>query len=113
MMEHYACNRIVLAAAGNVNHENFVALANDYFTELPQNRPITIETLGYTSGEFREKRPLEQLHLVFGFDGLSYVDQDYYPMAVLSTLLGGGMSSRLFQEAREQRGLVYSIYTSI
>jgi predicted Zn-dependent peptidase len=111
MMENYACDRIVLAAAGNVEHETFVALANDYFTKLPQNRPIDTETLDYVSGEFREKRQLEQLHLVVGFDGLSYDDADYYPMAVLSTLLGGGMSSRLFQEARERRGLVYSIYT--
>jgi predicted Zn-dependent peptidase len=51
------------------------------------------------------------VHLVLGFQGVGYRDPDFYAVSVLSTLLGGGMSSRLFQEAREKRGLVYSIYT--
>ena len=54
---------------------------------------------------------LEQAHLITGFDVVSYEDPDYHALAVYSTLLGGGMSSRLFQEARERRGLVYSIYS--
>ena len=111
MRENYACDRLVLSAAGSVSHEAFVTLAKNSFSQLPLKGPMTIEELGYVSGEFREERDLEQLHLVLGFEGLSYIDADYYPMAVLSTLLGGGMSSRLFQEARERRGLVYSIYT--
>jgi predicted Zn-dependent peptidase len=59
----------------------------------------------------REERDLDQVQIVLGFDGLSYSDPDYYALAVHSTLLGGGMSSRLFQEVREKRGLVYSIYS--
>ena len=62
-------------------------------------------------GDFREERDLEQVHLVLGFEGVGYRDPDFYPLSVLSTLLGGGMSSRLFQEVREKRGLVYSIYS--
>ena len=111
MTEQYACDRIVLSAAGNVNHDEFVTLAQDTFTRLPFKSPRATETLDYVNGDYRENRDLEQLHFVMGFNGLSYLDIEYYPMAVLSTLLGGGMSSRLFQEARERRGLVYSIYS--
>ena len=55
-------------------------------------------------------RDLEQVHLLLGFDGVTYDDPDFYAMQVYATLLGGGMSSRLFQEVREIRGLAYSIY---
>jgi predicted Zn-dependent peptidase len=65
----------------------------------------------YTGGEYREMRDLDQAHIVLGFDSPGYGEPDYYPAMLLSTLLGGGMSSRLFQEIREKRGLVYSIYS--
>ena len=65
----------------------------------------------YRGGEFREARDLDQVHIVLGFPSVSYSDPDFYPSMMLSTLLGGGMSSRLFQEVRERRGLVYSIYS--
>jgi len=65
----------------------------------------------YQGGEYREERDIEQVNLVLGYGGVSYDDPDYYTASVLSTLLGGGMSSRLFQEIREKRGLVYSIYS--
>ncbi|MAI10462.1 MAG: peptidase M16 [Rhodospirillaceae bacterium TMED167] len=111
MDEQYSGNRIVVAAAGNVDHDAFVTQAKSIFTQLPPNNPHGTEPVTYRGGDYREKRDLEQVHLVMGFDGISHNDPDYYPLAVLSTLLGGGMSSRLFQEAREKRGLVYSIYT--
>ena len=62
-------------------------------------------------GDFRTDRGLEQVHLVIGLEGLSYHDSDFYALQVFSTLLGGGMSSRLFQEVRERRGLVYTIHS--
>jgi predicted Zn-dependent peptidase len=65
----------------------------------------------YNGGEFREGRDLDQVHIVLGFPAVGYSDPDFYPVMMLSTLLGGGMSSRLFQEIREKRGLVYSIYS--
>jgi predicted Zn-dependent peptidase len=65
----------------------------------------------YKGGEFREARDLDQVHIVLGFRSVGFGDRDYYPTLLLSTLLGGGMSSRLFQEVREKRGLVYSIYS--
>ena len=67
----------------------------------------------YVGGDIRVERSLEQLHLVVGFEALGYRDPDYYALGVLSTLYGGGMSSRLFQEIREIRGLAYSVYSFI
>lgn len=65
----------------------------------------------YTSGEYRETRDLEQIHLILGFPSAAMGSHEFYGMSILSNLFGGGMSSRLFQEIRENRGLVYSIDT--
>jgi predicted Zn-dependent peptidase len=108
---HYAAPRLVLSAAGNVEHERMVDLAGRLFGDLPAPVADGAEPMAYAGGEYREERDLEQLHLVLGFAGVGYHDPDHYVDQVLSTLLGGGMSSRLFQEIREKRGLVYSIYT--
>ena len=108
---HYGAPGIVLSAAGRLDHDQLVDMALKAFGKLP-NRPVPdSENAVYTGGNFREARDLEQMHLVLGFDGVGVHDPDYYAHSVLSTLLGGGMSSRLFQEVREKRGLVYSIYT--
>ena len=108
---HYGAPGIVLSAAGRLDHDRLVDMALKAFGKLP-NQPVPeSENAVYTGGDFREARDLEQMHLVIGFDGVGVHDPDYYAHSVLSTLLGGGMSSRLFQEVREKRGLVYSIYT--
>lgn len=111
MREHYSAPRMVLAAAGRVDHDRLVAEAEAAFANLPTYADMTPEAAVYAGGDFREDRDIEQVNLVIGFDGVSYDDPDYYSASVLSTLLGGGMSSRLFQEVREKRGLVYSIYS--
>jgi predicted Zn-dependent peptidase len=111
MRHHYLPPRMVLAAAGKVDHERFVTLAAGSFDGLPAGDAELPEPARYQGGERREPRDLEQVHLVLGFDGIPYRDPDYYAQSVLSTLLGGGMSSRLFQEVREKRGLAYSIYS--
>lgn len=108
---HYGAPRMVLAAAGRVDHDALLELAASAFERLPANAGAEREPARYRGGDFREERDLEQVHLVLGFQGVGYRDDDFYPISVLSTVLGGGMSSRLFQEAREKRGLVYSIYT--
>jgi predicted Zn-dependent peptidase len=110
---NYAAERMVLAAAGNVVHERLVALAEDLLGGLPAHRPVAAEAASYRGGERREQRELEQLHLVLGFPGLTLGDPDYYAASVLSTAFGGGMSSRLFQEVREKRGLVYAIHSFV
>ena len=111
MRRHYAAGNTVVAAAGNLQHDTVVALAQKHFADLPSVMPGAFSAGAYAGGEFREARDLDQVHIVLGFPGVSYADPDYYPALLLSTLLGGGMSSRLFQEIREKRGLVYSIYS--
>ncbi|KAA0581048.1 insulinase family protein [Azospirillum sp. B21] len=108
---HYGAPGMVLSAAGRIEHDRMVDLAFKAFGDLPSGAPPKPEPASYTGGDFREDRDLEQMHLVLGFDGVGVHDPDFYAHSVLSTLLGGGMSSRLFQEVREKRGLVYSIYT--
>lgn len=109
--QQYGAGSMVLSAAGAIEHAALVEAAAKAFDAVPACPHGTGDTARYAGGEYREDRDLEQLHLVLGFEGLGYHDPDFYAAAVLSTLLGGGMSSRLFQEIREKRGLVYSIYS--
>jgi predicted Zn-dependent peptidase len=111
MRQHYTTANTVIAAAGNLDHERVVALAARHFADLPPAAAPEAEPGRYHGGEFREARDLDQVHIVLGFPSVAYADPDYYPTMLLSTLLGGGMSSRLFQEVREKRGLVYSVYS--
>ena len=111
MKSHYAAGNIVVAATGALEHDRVVDLVGQHFADLPTVMPQEAVPGRYDGGEFRESRDLDQVHIVLGFPGTGYADPDYYPVMLLSTLLGGGMSSRLFQEIREKRGLVYSIYS--
>lgn len=111
MDDHYSASRMVFSAAGNIEHDAVVRLVEEGFDSLPRGGDTISEPARYVGGDFRQQRDLEQAHLVLGFEGIPFNDPDYYPLSVLSVVLGGGMSSRLFQEVREQRGLVYAIYT--
>lgn len=111
MARHYGPSRMVVAAAGAVEHEQLLSLVDQHFADLPAVTPHEPEAAIYAGSEFREERDLDQVHIVLGFPSATYTDPDHYPVQLLSTLLGGGMSSRLFQEIREKRGLVYSIYS--
>jgi predicted Zn-dependent peptidase len=111
MKRHYAPSNVVVAAAGKLEHAQILDLVQRHFADLPPQVPPGMETGVYQGGEFREDRDLDQVHIVLGFPSVGYSDPDYYPTLLLSTVLGGGMSSRLFQEIREKRGLVYSIYS--
>jgi predicted Zn-dependent peptidase len=113
LRDHYGARRMVLAAAGNLEHEQLVDLADKLLSELPAERLVSTEPARYAGGDRREDRDLEQLHLVLGFPGVTLGDPDYYAASVLSTAFGGGMSSRLFQEIREKRGLVYAIHSFV
>lgn len=110
LREHYGARRMVLAAAGNLDHQHIAGLAERLLADVPAERPAATEPARYAGGERREERDLEQLHLVLGFPGLVLDDPDFYAGSVLTTAFGGGMSSRLFQEIREKRGLVYAIH---
>ena len=111
MGQHYTPQNMVVAASGNLRHEDVVDLVARHFADLPNAQQEDPMPADYTGGEFREMRELDQAHIVLGFSAPGYGEADYYPAMLLSTLLGGGMSSRLFQEIREKRGLVYSIYS--
>ncbi|HVY15477.1 MAG TPA: pitrilysin family protein [Rhodopila sp.] len=111
MGRNYAGDSIVVAAAGNLEHDRIVDLVRQHFADLPTKARPAFDAAAYRGGTFREDRDLDQVHVVLGFPSVGYSDDDYYPTLLMSTLLGGGMSSRLFQEIREKRGLVYSIYS--
>ena len=111
LKSNYTAPATVVAAAGNLDHDALVDQVANHFTGLRRNATPHVEAARYQGGEHRTERDLEQVHVLLGFEGLSYEDPDYYAAAVLSTLFGGGMSSRLFQEVREARGLVYSVYS--
>ena len=108
--EHYGAEQMVFAAAGNFDHDRLAGLADKLLGGLPTKGAFASEPARYEGGERRIARDLEQLHLVLGFPGLVLSDPDYYAASVVSTAFGGGMSSRLFQEIREKRGLVYAIH---
>ncbi|MBH69567.1 MAG: peptidase M16 [Rhodospirillaceae bacterium] len=110
--DNYSGNRMVFAAAGDIEHEDLVDQVAARFNSLSStDAEMVDEPAEYSGGDFRQKKDLEQIHLVIGFPGLAYGHQEFYASQVLSMLLGGGMSSRLFQEVREKRGLAYAIHT--
>ena len=111
MSKHYKSEQMAVVAAGNLNHNQYVKMVEDYFGDLNFSREQIAQKPVYKGGPNYVNRELEQVNLLFGLDGVSYDDPDYYTSQVMSMVLGGGMSSRLFQEVREKRGLVYSIYS--
>ena len=111
MSQEYSSSRMIFAATGAINHEKIVELCQKHFSQLSNHETKTYDKSSYRGGHFYENRKLEQIHLVLGFESCPYGHPDYYPLSVFSSLLGGGMSSRLFQEVREKRGLVYSVYS--
>lgn len=111
MDQAYGAGSMVLSAAGMIEHDHLVALARHLFCDLPDRRPLGDGAAAYGGGVHLEDRELEQVHLTVGFPGIGMQDPDIYASSVLATLFGGGMSSRLFQEIRERRGLVYSIHS--
>lgn len=109
---YYNADNIIFSAVGNVDHSQLLELASKSFLGFstePTN--YSKEKFRYTSGFYSDERDIEQTHVIIGFEGLASTDKDYYTLAIFSSILGGGMSSKLFQEVREKRGLVYSIYT--
>lgn len=112
MHDHYRPANMVMSAAGNLSHDTLVDLAREHFSEdMTKGVGDTQGKAKYVGGEVRETRDIDQVHLLLGFEGFSYRDDDFYAASVMSILFGGGMSSRLFQEVREKRGLVYAVYS--
>lgn len=110
MDRNYVGDRMVICAAGNVDHNALVDIANDRFHTLKRTGAPEPEKARYAGGEDRLVSEHEQAHIVLGFEGRAYNSDGFYAAQILASILGGGMSSRLFQEVREKRGLCYSVY---
>ncbi len=110
--EHYRPGNIVVAAAGNLEHEQMVELVGAGLGVEDGVRPARIDpSFAPSEAVVSERRSTEQAHLVLGVRALARDDPDRYALSVVNQALGGGMSSRLFQEVREKRGLAYSVYS--
>ena len=111
--EHYGPNQMILAAAGAVDHDAIVKMAEGLFGDMPAvpRASELIQPAVFAGGERRENKALEQVHFTLAFEGPTYRDPAIYTAQIYATALGGGMSSRLFQEVREKRGLCYTIFS--
>jgi predicted Zn-dependent peptidase len=108
---HYRAPDIVVAAAGAVDHAAVVADVEQRFASFTGPASPLPEAAKFGGGSRVEKRELEQVHIAMALPGVAVTDDSLYSLQVFTNILGGGMSSRLFQEARERRGLCYSIYS--
>jgi predicted Zn-dependent peptidase len=101
---------MILSAAGGVDHTSIVRQAEALFGHIMPRGPEAPEPAAFRTGERREMKGLEQVHFALGFEAPGYRSPDYYTAQIYAQAMGGGMSSRLFQEIREKRGLCYSIF---
>ncbi len=108
--EHYGPEQMILSAAGAVDHDALMKMAEEMFGHLQPRRGLIPEAARFTGGEARQQKDLEQAHFALAFESPGYRDDAIYTAQIYSTALGGGMSSRLFQEVRETRGLCYTIF---
>jgi len=111
----YSPSNLVITAAGNLTHDRLVTLVRQYFSDLPPGRPLTPgETPGtHARIALRNKKALEQVHLCLGVPSYPLPHRERFSCYVLNTLLGGGMSSRLFQNIRERQGLAYAVFSEL
>ena len=111
---YYLPDRIIVAAAGNVDHVDFVAQVRDGFWRmLGDGLPHCSTPRSFNPGVAIEYHPVSQVYFAIGFQGVTYADPQRYCQYTLNSLLGGGISSRLYRRVREERGLVYDIGSEI
>ena len=110
MDRFYGSNQMIVCAAGLLKHEEFASMVGERFSGLSVSAVPDRITPLWQAGHRRADRELEQTHTVFGFPAPGITSSQRYDMLVLANLYGGGMSSRLFQKVREERGLCYSIF---
>ena len=108
--EHYGPGQMIVAAAGAVDHDALVRQADTIFGHLSPVIGAQREPARWQGTEQRRVKRLEQAHFALAFEGPGYLDADFYAAQIWTNALGGGMSSRLFQKIREERGLCYSIF---
>lgn len=109
----YQAGSLALVAAGKVDHGALVALAEKHFESLPTGTIPAPDPARFTGGDRVGRTSSDQAHLALAFRGPAQLDADYFAVRLFADAVGGGMSSRLFQQLREERGLAYSVYASL
>lgn len=108
--QRYRPGQMILSAAGAVDHDALVTLAEDLFGDMTATGTVAPPSARFAGGESRTIKPLEQAHFALAFESPDYTDPAIHTAKIYASALGGSMSSRLFQEIRERRGLCYTIY---
>lgn len=111
LRSHYGAGGMAIAAAGALDHQRVVDACARRFESLPQGAAPVAPPARYVGGARFLRRKLEQAHIVVGFESVSFLDEQSYAANIFANAIGGGMSSRLFQEVREERGLAYNIHS--
>jgi predicted Zn-dependent peptidase len=111
----YSPTNLIVTAAGNLTHDGLVTLVRDHFAALPAGAPMPADNAPSTHARIalRNKKALEQVHVCLGVPSYPLPHQERFGCYVLNTLLGGGMSSRLFQNIRERQGLAYAVFSEL
>jgi predicted Zn-dependent peptidase len=111
----YAPTNLIVTAAGNLTHERLVTLVREHFESVPPGEPLSVDNPPSTHARIalRNKKSLEQVHLCLGVPSYPLPHKERFACYVLNTLLGGGMSSRLFQNIRERQGLAYAVFSEL
>lgn len=110
LSEHYRAPQMIVGAAGAVAHDAVVEMAEGLFGDFATDAGEASAPARYVGGERRAEKDLSEANLLLAFRAPSFVDDDFYAARIAASVVGGGMSSRLFQRVREERGLCYSIY---
>ncbi|HOK44524.1 MAG TPA: pitrilysin family protein [Bryobacteraceae bacterium] len=112
---HYVASNMLVTAAGNLTHERLVELVSELFDGVPASAEVPSDPVPATHARIavRKKKSLEQTHLCLGVPSYPFPHSDRFACYVLNTVLGGGMSSRLFQNIRERRGLAYAVFSEL
>lgn len=111
--DHYTAAKMVISAVGRIDHDALVEQVSGHFESFPtaevEPRPQAV----FTGGSKLLEKPLDQTHVLLSFPTIGYRHRDIYALQILSVILGGGMSSKLFQKVREEHGLCYAIYAHV
>jgi predicted Zn-dependent peptidase len=111
--EHFHARGLMLVAAGKVDHDNLVDLAQQRLGDLPAGEALCPQPAAFGGGARALRPRADQAHLTFAYAGVAVRDPDYYALRLFADIVGSGASSRLFQAVREERGLAYSVWSSL
>jgi predicted Zn-dependent peptidase len=113
--QYYTPSNILITAAGNLSHKHMLNLAQERFSDLKRSKvtPVVHEPTPHAPLIFRNKSSLEQVHVYLGVPSIPMPHESRFACYILNAILGGGMSSRLFQNIREKQGLAYTVYSEL